>query len=213
MVFKKKDEKRYLDPRSLKQGEVLSHSAMLTNKRLDLVFLRLDEVAIDAWSDLTPNLEKIQVYYAVMKQVINNIFPIFNEAENVEIVNGLDNFSLTFFGFIQQPQRDALDLYRMLFDLDGVHQSVIAYLQKRQYFFRTGERDIKGTARALDVLKRKHKILEEAEQGKAAAVAANVAATQEGEQVVEVPLKEIRRLMNIAGEKGAINQVPKVAQQ
>lgn len=94
----KKDYKKYLEPEdvdSFSREEISSHSSLLTNRRLDIMFARLDEVRIEAWNNIcVPNLK---AYFSVLSGIYNNIFSVFDEEEIKSIKNYFDSYHQLFF--------------------------------------------------------------------------------------------------------------------
>lgn len=127
--------------------EVTSHSSMLTNRRLDLMFIKLDETRIDAFNNkCVPNIES---FHAVLTGIYNNIFPLFEERENKVIKDHLDLYDQYYqLLFAEEPNIYMICLV-LLQILDYLQKLIIGYMQKRKFFFRLEQKSIKGIDEAL----------------------------------------------------------------
>jgi hypothetical protein len=131
----------------LENEEVTSHSSLLTNRRLDLMFMKLDEIRIDAYSNkCVPNIES---FHAVLTGIYNNVFPLFEDKENEMIKQHLDLYEQYYqLFFAEDPNVFAICLV-LLKILDYLQKLVIGFMQKRKFFFRTEVKGIKGIDEAL----------------------------------------------------------------
>jgi len=151
--------KKYLEPHKLTdREEITSHSSLLTNRRLDIMFLRLDDVGVEAWSNIcVPN---IKAYFSVLRGIYNNVFSVFDEEENEEIKKYFGAYNKMFFSLFQEfPEVNRYKVcYEILFVLDHLQKMIIGFLQKRQFFFRMGKPNIKGIEQALALYKKRGKM-------------------------------------------------------
>ena len=162
--FTKYEDPRELPEESLKPQEIQTYSAYLTNKRLDLLFTRMDDVTTQAWNEV--NLPNLQAYFSVIKAIYNWAFVVFKIEENRQIMECFDDYYVLFFGLLQEEEQNLQTCYKILFILDRITQLIIADFQKQGYFFRTGVKETKGIEAALEMLERKARAEGELEEEK-----------------------------------------------
>lgn len=159
--MKKRGYKKYTDPGnidSFSREEISSHSSLLTNRRLDLMFMRLDDTRFDSWNNIcVPNLK---AYFSVLSGIYNNVYTIFDEKENKQLKKYFDTYHELFFSlFSRRTEKKRLYqiCYKMLFILDHLQRLLTGYLQKRQFFFRLERGKLKGIDDALKMYELKKK--------------------------------------------------------
>lgn len=134
----------------LTEEEIRSHSSVLTNTRLDIIFRKIDMYKEEVWNNLcVPNLKR---YFSAIYAAYDNVFPVFSPEENGEIKKGIEAFYTEFFSLLDKKKQNIDTCFKMLFILDKINRLIKAYLQKRQYFFKTGAPDIKGIERSIEVI-------------------------------------------------------------
>ena len=152
----RKEYKKYLYPRDVdfkhsETEEIISHSSMLTNKRLDILFFKLDEIRFEAWTNIC--VPTVKEYFSLLSGIYNNVFPIFSLEENTKVKEYFDKFHEKFsLVFIKDVEINRYQLlYACLMILDHIQRLLIGFLQARQFFFRFGRSQIKGIKQALDL--------------------------------------------------------------
>ena len=136
-----------------------SHSSVLFNRRMDSMFARLDVARIEAWTNIcVPTLKE---FFAILSGIYNNVFPLFNEDENKEIMKLFDKYYELFEGLGKKENQNYDHCYRILFTLDRIQQLIIAFLQKRQYFMRIKPQEVKGIRNVLELMERRKGVLHE----------------------------------------------------
>jgi len=146
---------RYLNPDAMadeefpSQEEISSHSSLLTNRRLDVMFARLDEVRVEAWSNTC--IPTIRSYFAVVSGIYNNVYPIFELDAHQKIINYFNLYHQLFFKLYGDPEEvNKLNVcYQILLLLDHIQRMIIGSLQQKQFFFRLNKPQIKGIKQAL----------------------------------------------------------------
>jgi hypothetical protein len=111
------------------------------------LFRIVDSVAIDAWSDI--KMPKIMDYFAALNQVYKNVFPIFLPEENKTIREFFREFWDIVLSLNMKENQNVKTYYRLLVLLDKINAHIVAYMQKRRYFFRTERGQAKGIDAAL----------------------------------------------------------------
>lgn len=103
--MRKKDYKKYTEPESITpEEEITSHSSLLVNRRLDIMFLRLDEIRVEAWDNIcVPNLK---TYFSVLSGIYDNIWPIFDIKENKKMKGYFDLYHQMFLSLFQDDSEN-----------------------------------------------------------------------------------------------------------
>ena len=145
--------KKYTDPKSIgvwPLKDIKSHSSLLTNRRLDTLFERSNEAGIMAWNNICG--ENIQLYFSILNEIYNNVFPVFEPYENEKIVEAFKKFNTMFWN--KETRMTLKNCVKMLLILDSIKRMIIGFLQKREYFFRLETKEPRGIEMALEITKR-----------------------------------------------------------
>jgi hypothetical protein len=160
MVVEKEYVKMMEDPRSIDESEgiktpmeIATYQAWLTNKRLDALFSKHDEIVIEAWSNV--NIPNLQGYFAVLKAMYNWGEFLFSQKQNQRIGNLIDAYWEKFFGLLSKEQQNLQTCYEILFILDQITHHILGYFQLKGYFFLLREKETRGIEAALEQLERK----------------------------------------------------------
>jgi len=153
--YEKKKLKRYTEPRLAEKRidyeEIASHSSLLTNRRLDIMFQRLDEFRIKAWCN--PCIPDVRDFFSVISGIYNNVYIVFDEKENKKILSHFNDFHKIYFSVQTDEEEQSIgNVYKMLLMLDRIQRLIVGYFQKRRYFFRIEQKDVKGVERAIEVM-------------------------------------------------------------
>lgn len=131
--------------------EIRSHSSVLTNLRLDVIFSLIDRRKLDAWDN--PLLDSIKKYFSAVYTAYDNTWVVFDEAENTELNSLFTQYWNLFKGLAFEQNRTISNAYEMLTALDNINRYIKGSLQKRSYFFKLGTPDIKGIDKSYHILK------------------------------------------------------------
>lgn len=131
--------------------EIRSHSSVLTNLRLDLVFSLIDRRKLDAWDN--PILDNVKKYFSALYTAYDNVWPVLSKEENEELTGLFKNYFTLFFGLKKESTRTLSTSYQMIGILDFINRFIKGSLQKRSYFFKLGTPDVKGIEASYKVIK------------------------------------------------------------
>jgi len=162
---------RYLNPDKMADEEygspeeISSHSSLLTNRRLDIMFARLDEVRVEAWTNTC--IPTIKEFYAVLSGIHNNIFPLIKVEDNEKIIIGFNQFDTLYRRIFTDDGTDKhLILDMILQILDQLQRIMINSLQELQFFFRLQRKQMRGMKEVLEMYAHKRRLKEEKEKKK-----------------------------------------------
>jgi len=133
-------------------NEIISHSSMLTNERIDLVIKRLDLSIEQAWQN--PCIPTITDYHAVTRNFFINVQAIIDDKDVKEISRILTDFYKAYYGALLRKELTLTEVYGMLHLLDRVNSLLRYNLQRLSYFFKMGKKGVQGTKDAIGVVRR-----------------------------------------------------------
>lgn len=137
------------------EEEIYSHSSMLTNRRMDFMFQEADVWNYNAFCD--PTVDNLKHYFSIVRTIYDRVYTLFDEQQNnklIEIRNAFLNIYLTFDPEKMTPEQQTEAVFTMFFITEYFDQLIHAYLQKKKYFFRVGEKDIKGLEKSIEVMEK-----------------------------------------------------------
>ena len=152
MAFSR-DIKKYNRPNKIKlrDEEITSHSSLLTNQRLSLVFGMCDNACMTAYSNT--NIPNIHNYFASVKTIYNTVFSAFNIITCKKIEKYMDEYYELYFSFVKKENATLKNCYKLLFIVDKMHKKIVETLQEMHYFFRKEVFEKRGMGSALEGLK------------------------------------------------------------
>lgn len=135
--------------------EVRSHSSILTNERINLLLLKVDQNNEICWRQ--PTLKNVENYMASLITLFNNVFVVFqDERELNNIVKLWEDFYSKFLKLrikvTVEEDVSLSDIFALIILLDRINRRIKTALQRMQYFFRVEEMNIKGLDRALEII-------------------------------------------------------------
>lgn len=132
------------------QNEIRSHSSILTNKRLDILFSWADYYSIMAFD--MPGLKTIKSFFSVMETILDNVFMVLDEDGLKEAINMRDIFYREYTKLIEleEERLNAADIFRLFFLVKRMNQVIRGNLQKKQYFMKVGKVDTKSMDHAIE---------------------------------------------------------------
>ncbi len=135
------------------EEEIYSHSSMLTNRRLDLLFQESDVWNYNAFCD--PTIENLKRYFSVVRTIYDRVYTLFDEDQNEKLIQIRNAFITEYLKFNPEnlePEQVTEKALLMFFITEYFDQLIHAFLQKKKYFFRVGEKDIKGLEKSIAVM-------------------------------------------------------------
>ena len=139
------------DDKNASHKEIYSHSSMLTNARLDDVFKGLMSAKTKAWINPS-NLEGINVYFSMLYTLFDEIYPILEPNHNKEIMKSFEDYFRKYFEMIKNKQTSLKACYILLNYLNKIDRIIKGDLQKKQYFFKIGEKEVKGVEESIRIV-------------------------------------------------------------
>lgn len=143
-----------LSDRPASQIEIRSHSSILTNKRLDELFSAANNLSIQAFSATT--IPNVHWYFSTINQIITETYTLVDVESFSEIVELIKKYWEVYFYFMSATKNSRIDtrkVFDMLFFVNKIDQLIRGALQKKQYFYKVGERDIKDIDRAIEIVR------------------------------------------------------------
>lgn len=150
-------------------NEIISHSSIKTNERLNDLFKRIEFFCELCWNE--PKKENLLAYFSCLKSVYNEVYPVIKDNQFVEIVDIFPRLYITIrsivdiseikeadWSYSEQSQKliKSRELISIcLNNLDFIHQVLIASLQDLKYFFRIEAKPIKGAKARLEIIRKK----------------------------------------------------------
>jgi hypothetical protein len=134
-----------------KKDEITSHSSALTNLRIHELFISIDHIKIQSWFEITE--KNIRDYYSKISNLYDNVFMIMDSATQDDINFELSSYLKQWFESINNGKVSDINInITQLIRLDKVNWIIRANLQKKSYFFREGEHNIKKIEDGLSKL-------------------------------------------------------------
>ena len=154
---------KYLNPDKIADEEygspeeISSHSSLLTNRRLDIMFARLDEVRVEAWTNTC--IPTIKEFYAVLSGIHNNIFPLIKVEDNAKIIKGFNQFNDLHKRLFADDGSDKHLILNMILQIfDQIQRMMINSLQELQFFFRLQRKQMRGMKEVLEMYAHKRRL-------------------------------------------------------
>lgn len=148
--------------------EILSHSSLKTNDRLDKWFTMLDYACIQVWTN--PTEDNLNEYYACMTAIYNTLYSVvFNKKDEDSVC--IDKFLWQFptqILAINKPSEPIAKLearFKLRDRLTYAHRYLYSALQRQEYFFKIGQRGARGFEEVMDNLKEQTDIFENGNKG------------------------------------------------
>jgi hypothetical protein len=148
-------------------NEVLSHSSIKTNERLDYLFRRIELYCELCWNN--PTKENLRAYFSSLKTAYNEVFPLIRDNEFVSVVKVFPRVYRNILNIcdvaeldeedyeisdMENIQKESLNITaQCINDLDYIHQILIGSLQNLGYFFRVEEKGVRGAKERLKLIK------------------------------------------------------------
>lgn len=141
--------------RPASQLEIRSHSSILTNKRVHDLFSWADYANIAAFRNT--NIPSIHEYFVIINTLIDNTFMLIDKDGLSEVIKLRDKYWDHYHYFMGLKKGDKYQgkrLMDMLFATERMDQLIRAGLQKKQYFYKVGERDIRDIDTAIEIVRK-----------------------------------------------------------
>jgi len=130
--------------------EFSSHSSMLTNERVAILYSGADEAEIMAFTNFT--LQTNKRYYAIVNRIFNVTFPVFSDEENQKLIEARNSYLDELLSIENSDKIDYKKLFVMFLLVERMGQMITSFLQDRGYFFKFNIRDNKGMDSALGII-------------------------------------------------------------
>jgi len=148
--------------------EIYSHSALVTNDRIDKMMRRIELYCEMCWND--PRREHLLAYFSALKTAFNEIFPIIKDEEefakvvnifpevyrNIREIENFDEIEEDEWGYSEREHKiqNSKHLISLCLNtLDYIHQVLVGSLQSMGYFFRVDEKTIRGAKARLQLIR------------------------------------------------------------
>lgn len=130
--------------------QIASHSSVLTNRRIDIILQKIDYWKEESWArPCVPNVER---YFANLYSLFDNVFVVLNQNEIEEIVRCFAKYWELKNTLQNKENQNLKNVYGMLFICDNLNRIMKAGLQKYEYFFRIGTRDVHRIEDGLKII-------------------------------------------------------------
>jgi len=150
MQQKKQPDVNVGHERKLSDKEFSSHSSMLTNERVAILYSGADEAEIMAFTNF--NLQFNKRYFAIVNRIFNVTFPIFTNEENQKIIEVKNAYLDELLSIDDSTKTDYKKLFVMYLFIERMNQLLTSFMQDRGYFFKLGTRESKSMDSALEVI-------------------------------------------------------------
>ena len=152
------DERAAFTPEDLTEedvktkSDVESHSALLTNRRIDMLLQAADELGYTA--NTSPTMAAIINYRGILVQIYTDVFMIFTESRTeLGVFQTLFTDFETAFHAALSADYNLNTHFSLCAKLTRIHRAINLSLQSRNYFFRTSRRRVRGFMEALQLYK------------------------------------------------------------
>lgn len=140
--------------------EILSHSSIKTNDRLDKWFSMLDSACLQAWNSTKVTTKQLQEYHACLITIYNTLYPlVYNKKDekSLEIDKFICEFSTKLLEIykIKDIATKQVRLFKLRESLTYSHRYLYSVLQRQEYFFKIGQRGAHGFEEVMDNLQKK----------------------------------------------------------
>lgn len=141
------------DEQPINQDQINSHSSVLTNRRLDITLQQINYWKTTSRSKVPPIMPDIQEYFSNLCTLFDDVYTILNPNEILEMKYYFEEYWKLFVLLMSDKSKQNIqNMYKLLNICNHIDRSLKAGLQKYEYFFRIGTRDVKKIEEGKKIL-------------------------------------------------------------